>query len=212
MIRTFRPHTAPGLASCAFLLFAPFLGAVETKSWNHSGQTEFEKGTLENLSLSSDGRLTLAPSFRELAVPSVSYLWALAADSKGNLYTGGGSPSSTNSKLVAIDPAGKSRTLAELPGLQIQAIAVDKRDRVYAATAPDGKVYRVDAATGKFEVFYDPKTKYIWSMAFNTAGDLFIGTGDGGEVHRVTADGKGRSSSRRRKPTPAHSQWIRRTT
>src|SRR5215210_4876832 len=99
MIRTFRPHMAPGSAACAFLLFASFAGAVETKSWNRSGQTEFEKGTLENLSLSSDGRLTLAPAFRELADPSVSYLWALAADSKGNLYTGGGSPSSSTSKL-----------------------------------------------------------------------------------------------------------------
>jgi outer membrane protein assembly factor BamB len=191
MIRTFRPHAAPGLASCAFLLFASLAGAVETKNWSRSGQAEFEKGTREILSLSSDGRLTLAPAFRELADPSVSYLWALAADSKGNLYTGGGSPSSASAKLVAIDAAGKSRTLAELPGLQIQAIAVDKRDRVYAATAPDGKVYRVDTATGKFETFYDPKAKYIWSMAFNSRGDLFIGTGDGGEVHRVTAEGKG---------------------
>lgn len=191
MIRTFRPHTAPGLASCAFFLCAAFAGAVETKSWKHSGQVDFEKGALENVSLSSDGRLTLAPVFRELADPSVSYLWALAADSKGNLYAGGGSPSSANSKLIAIDAAGKSRTLAELPGLQIQAIAVDKLDRVYAATVPDGKVYRVDAASGKFDIFYDPKAKYIWSMAFNSRGELFLGTGDGGEVHRVGADGRG---------------------
>ena len=185
MIPNFRP------ATLTLLVCASIAGAVETKSWTHSGQTEFEKGKLQNLSLSSDGRLTLAPVFREVADPSVSYLWALAADSKGNLYTGGGSPSSANSKLIAIDAAGKSRTLAELPGLQIQAIALDKQERVYAATAPDGKVYRVDAATGKFETFYDPKAKYIWSMAFSSRGDLFLGTGDGGEVHRVTPDGKG---------------------
>jgi outer membrane protein assembly factor BamB len=203
MIRTFRPRTAPGLASCAFFVMASVAGAVETKTWSHSGQAAFEKGTLEHLSLSSDGRLTLGPLFRELADPSVSYLWALATDSKGNLYTGGGSPSSANSKLVAIDAAGKSRTLAELPGLQIQAIAVDKRDRVYAATAPDGKVYGVDAATGKFDVFYDPKAKYIWSMAFNSKGDLFIATGDVGQVHRVTAEGKGEVFSRRKRLTPA---------
>ena len=89
---------------------------VETKSWTHSGQTDFEKGTLDNLSLSSDGRLTLAPVFRELADPSIAYLWALASDSKGTLYTGGGSPASSTSKLIAIDPAGKSRAIAELPG------------------------------------------------------------------------------------------------
>ncbi len=189
MIQTFR------LASCTasfVVALSSIAFAVETKSWVHSGQTDFEKGTLENLSLSSDGRLTLAPVFRELTDPSVAYLWALASDSKGTLYTGGGSPSSANSKLVAVDATGKSRVVAELPGLQIQSIAIDKQDRVFVATAPDGKVYRVDA-NGKFDTFYDPKAKYIWAIAFNSRGELFVATGDGGEIHKVGADGKGAS-------------------
>jgi sugar lactone lactonase YvrE len=176
--------------ACAALLGAPLVFAVETRSWIHNGQSDFEKGTLKNLSLRSDGRLTLAPVFRELADPAAAYLWAVAADSKGNVYTGGGGPSASSSKLTVVDSAGKSRTVAELPGLQIQSIAIDRGDRVYAATAPDGKVYRV-AADGKFEVFYDPKAKYIWSIAFNSKGELFVATGDAGEVHRVMPDGKG---------------------
>ncbi|HXA51351.1 MAG TPA: hypothetical protein VNV86_13640, partial [Candidatus Acidoferrum sp.] len=40
-------------------------------------------------------------------------------------------------------------------------------------------------------VFYEPKAKYIWSMVFDKQGNLFIATGDQGEVHRVTPDGKG---------------------
>ena len=60
---------------------------------------DFEKGTLKNLSLRSDGRLTLAPVFRELFDASTAYLWALAGDSKGNLYTGGGGPSASTAKL-----------------------------------------------------------------------------------------------------------------
>jgi hypothetical protein len=78
----------------------------------------------------------------------------------------------------------------ELDGIAIQAIAVDANDRVYAATSPDGKIYRVDAS-GKAQVFYDPKQKYIWSMVFAKSGDLFVGTGDQGEIHRVTTAGKG---------------------
>src|SRR3954452_14286546 len=174
----------------AALLGAPLLFAVETKSWVHNDRTEFEKGTLKGLSLRSDGRLSLAPQFSEIADPSTAYLWALAVDSKGMLYAGGGSPGSPNSKLTAIDPQGKSRTIAEIPGLQIQAIAVDRQDRVYVATAPDGKVYRIGSG-GKPEVFYDPKAKYIWSLAFNHAGDLFVATGDAGEVHRIKPDGQG---------------------
>lgn len=177
-------------ALCAMLALASIAAAVETKSWVHSGQSDFEKGDLQNLSLSSDGRLSLAPVFRELADPSVAYLWALASDSKGILYAGGGSPSSANSKLVAIDTNGKQRVVAEIPGLQIQSIAIDKRDRVYVATTPDGKVYRVES-NGKYETFYDPKAKYIWAIAFNGRGELFVATGDGGDVHKVDASGKG---------------------
>jgi hypothetical protein len=176
--------------ACAALLGAPLVFAAETRSWIHNDQADFEKGTLKNLSLRSDGRLTLAPVFRELADPASAYLWAVAADSKGNVYTGGGGPGESSSKLTVVDSAGKSRTVAELPGLQIQSIAIDRGDRVYAATAPDGKVYRI-AAGGRFEVFYDPKAKYIWSIAFNSKGELFVATGDAGEVHRVTPDGKG---------------------
>jgi hypothetical protein len=164
--------------------------AVETKYWQQSEMADFEKGTLTRLSLSSEGHLTLAPAVKEIYDPSVTFLWAVARDSKGNLYTGGGSLSASKAKLIAIDASGKARTLAELDGMAIQAIAIDRQDRVYAATSPDGKVYRVDSA-GKSEVFYDPHAKYIWALAFSRSGDLFVATGDQGEIHRVTPAGAG---------------------
>jgi len=134
------------------------LSAVETQVWEHSDAADFEKGTLHKLSLSSEGRLTPAPVMRQLYDPSVSFLWTIARDSKGSLYAGGGSVGSSKSKLIVVNPAGQAKTLAELDGMAIQAIAVDKQDRVYAATSPDGKVYRVNA-TGHAEVFYDPHSK-----------------------------------------------------
>ena len=44
----------------------------------------------------------------------------------------------SKSKLIVVNAAGQAKTLAELDGMAIQAIAVDKQDRVYAATSPDG--------------------------------------------------------------------------
>jgi hypothetical protein len=77
--------------------------------------------------------------------------------------------------------------------MAVQAIAIDRQDRVYAATSPDGKVYRVDGSKNdaKAEVFYDPHAKYIWALAFSRSGDLFVATGDQGEIHRVTPAGTG---------------------
>jgi len=166
------------------------LRAVDTKTWQQGEMADFEKGTLTRLSLASDGRLALAPVVKEIFDPSVAFLWAIARDSKGNLYAGGGGLGGSKTKLFMVDPAGKSKTLADLEGITIQAIAIDSKDRVYAATSPDGKVYRVDQ-TGKSEVFYDPKQKYIWALEFSKSGDLFVATGDQGEIHRVTPAGVG---------------------
>jgi sugar lactone lactonase YvrE len=175
-------------ARCAFLLCAlsAALFGGQTRTWTQGDFADFEKGVIKSLSVRSDGVLTLAPRSKEWSDTSAMYLWTLARDSKGNLYSGGGS----DARLYRIGSDGKSRVLAELEGLEIHAIAVDSKDRVYAATAPDGKVYRI-AANGKAEVFFDPKAKYIWALAFDRQDNLFIATGDHGEVYRVTPDGKG---------------------
>lgn len=177
------------------LTLAVFAGAsafaVETRSWQQSEMGDFEKGKLSKLSLRNDGRLTLAPVVKELHDASTAYLWAVAQDSKGNTYIGGGSANGTSEKLIQVDANGKAKTIAELEGLEIHAIAVDRSDAIYAATSPDGKVYKLRNAGAKPEVFYDPKAKYIWALAFNAAGDLFIATGDKGEIHRVTPNGRG---------------------
>jgi hypothetical protein len=171
---------------------AALLTASQTRTWTQSDYTDFEKGVIKNLSVRSDGLLSLAPRSRELMDTSAAYLWALTQDSKGNLYAAGG----PGAKLYRFSPDAKAssekpKPIADLDALGIQALAVDSRDRVYAATAPDGKVYRI-AGNSKPEIFYEPKAKYIWAMTFNAQGDLFVATGDPGEIDRVTPDGKGK--------------------
>jgi sugar lactone lactonase YvrE len=164
--------------------------AVDTHFWQHGDRSDFESGTLKNLSLRADGRIFLAPEFTEIFDSSTPYLWTLAADSKGNLYTAGGGTGSGTAKVFVIDRAGKSRAFAELDGLEIHAIVLDSKDEIYAATDPDGKIYKI-ASDGKPKLFYDPHQKYIWAMAFNAKGDLFVATGDQGEIYRVTPSGTG---------------------
>jgi hypothetical protein len=182
-------HKNPILIAAAVTLAVP-LAAVETRFWQQYDAADYEKAALNKLSLRSDGRLALAPVFKEVFDSSTAFLWAVAEDSKGNLYVGGGAPSASTAKLFQVDTQGRGKLLAELNGLEIHAIAIDRSGRVYAATSPDSKVYRVDAA-GKAEVFYDPKAKYIWAMAFNSRGELLVATGDEGKIHKVGADGNG---------------------
>jgi len=164
--------------------------AVETRTWLHSSQADFEKGVLKRISLRSDGRLTLAPKTDELLDSSTSALWAVAGDSKGNVYAGGGGPGARAAEVFRIDRSGNAETIAELEGLQVQALAVNSKDEVFAATAPDGAIYRV-TANGGGELFFEPAEKYIWAMVFDGHGDLFVGTGDSGAIYRVHPDGEG---------------------
>src|SRR6202011_922476 len=115
----------------------------------------------KNLSLRSDGLLSLAPQFREVFDSSSAYLWALAQDSAGNLYTGGG----TGAKLYPISPTGEKKTLAEFDALEVHAIAIGRDNQVFVSTAPDGKVYKV-SPSGKSEVFYDAKNKKLMGARF----------------------------------------------
>src|SRR5690242_21595150 len=99
----------------------------QTRTWSQGDFADFEKGVIKNVSIRSDGVLTLAPRSKEWSDTAAMYLWTLARDSKGNLYTAGGS----DARLYRAGADGKSRVLAELDGLEIHALAVDKIGRAH---------------------------------------------------------------------------------
>src|SRR5579872_2512774 len=106
----------------ALLLFVGALLclASETRSWIQSDYQAFEKGNIRDLSIRSDGRLSLAPQTTEIYDSSTAYLWTMAQDSHGDLYTAGG----PGAKLFRIAPGGKGEKIAEFDALEIHAIAI----------------------------------------------------------------------------------------
>jgi hypothetical protein len=175
------------VAMSALVLSAGSLALrADTKHWNQSLLEDFEAGKTENVSLRSDGKLVLAPRFREIYDAPSSYLWALATDSKRNLYAAGG----PDARVFRIGPDGATETFFETEAVEIHALAVDANDNVYAATSPESKIYKIDPS-GTHSLFFEPPLDYVWDMAFDKNGNLFVGTGDGGKIYRVTPDGKG---------------------
>ncbi len=184
-------HSGLRRATALLLLaYAPaLLPAVETHVWEHSDQSDFARGTTKKLSVRSDGRLTLAPEFKELDSTTVPYLWAVEQDSKGVLYYAGGAPTGASTKIYSLNGNEKPHVFAEIPGLEVHALAIDSRDRLYAAVLPDAKIYRIE--NGKPQLFFDAHCKYIWAMAFDKSGSLFVATGDAGLIYKVSPDGVG---------------------
>src|SRR5581483_1716203 len=121
-----------------------------------------------------------------------------------NLFAAAGSPA----RLYEVSPDGKTSVIFEPQELQIQSLVVDKNGAIYAATSPDGKVYKIEQqtapavkgqktppatpATGswKSSLYFDPGTKYIWDLALDNAGNLYVATGDHGEIFKVTPQGE----------------------
>jgi sugar lactone lactonase YvrE len=193
------------------VITSSFAFAQGTRSWEQSKFDDLEKGTAAGVAIRNTGGLALAPSFKLLYATPSTYIWAIAADDAGNVYAATGSPA----RVYRITPDGKSSIIFQPQELQVQALRVGPNGIIYAATAPDGKVYKIEHTAGKAEEkkveksadnskdakpsvdaswssseYFAPGTKYIWDLALDKAGNLYIATGDHGEIYKVTPKGE----------------------
>lgn len=202
------------------LLFtATLLFAEGTHIWEQSSYDDLEKGTTKGVAIRSEGGLELAPAFAPVFTTPSTYIWAIADDGHGNVFAAAGAPA----RVYRITPQGQASIVMQPGELQVQALVVAKDGTIYAATSPDGKVYKIErSASGagaaatperssaqdatrsqpeksrsvpvdtayKSSVFFDPGTKYIWDLALDEQGQLYVATGDRGEIFRVQKDGQ----------------------
>ena len=201
-----------------FVLIMVVLALAEgTRTWQQTKFEEFEKGTSHGIAIRSDGSLELAPALKPLYTTPSTYIWAIAADQQGNVYAAAGSPA----RIYRVTPDGQTSIIFAPQELQVQSLVVDDKGVTYAGTSPDGKVYKIEykpaapAAAGRktdatsseaktqdkppvvvdpsyvSSVYFDPKTKYIWDLALDHDGRLYVATGDHGEIFRVEKNGTG---------------------
>jgi WD40 repeat protein len=170
--------------------------AQGTRLWSQSKFDEFEKGKPDGVAITSDGHLVAGPESKLVFTTPSTYVWSVAADREGNAYLATGAPAT----VLRVTPDGKSTKLFSSKDLTVQSVRVGPDGAVYAATLPSGKVYKLDAQTAErteenATVAFDPaataeKPKYVWDMAFDAEGRLYIATGGPAGIYRVTNGGK----------------------
>jgi len=187
------------VSAAASLLLSHVAQAQGTKVWSQSRYDEFEKGTPLGIAISSEGYLEAGPTMNELAATGTTYVWSIAAGAHGEVYAGTGNPA----RVVKVAD-GKQTTIFESKDVSVQVVRVAPDGSIYAATLPSGKVYRLKAGEtnldeSKAEVVFDPATaatkaedrpKYIWDMAFDAKGQLYIATGAPAAIYRIAPGGK----------------------
>src|SRR5580692_2848657 len=198
------------------LVLAAF--AEGTHSWEQAKFEELVKGNASGVAIRSNGGLELALTFKSLYATPSTYIWAIAADDAGTVYVAAGAPA----RVYRVTPDGKSTIIFEPKELQVQALQIGAGGVIYAATAPDGKVYKIEHKPGNkapaktdpgqgtpgekdkekdvvkptadpswsSSVYFEPGTKYIWDLALDKGGNLYVATGDHGEIFRVTPKGE----------------------
>src|ERR1700759_3196102 len=119
--------------------------AQGTKLWTVSRYDEMERGTTDGVAIRSDGRIEAGPATSLLYQTGGNYVWSVAADAAGNAYAGLGGATAGRAGVMRVAADGKATKVFEGKELGVQALRVGADGQVYAATSPDGKVYRLGA-------------------------------------------------------------------
>jgi sugar lactone lactonase YvrE len=203
----------------SFLLISSLSFAEGTRTWFQSRYDEFEKGTARGVAIRSDGVLELSPALKQVANTPSTYVWSVVSDRDGNAYVAAGSParvykvtpqgqttivfqpqelqvqsllmSRDGSLYAATSPDGKIYRITHgvgtaAPAKPVEPVkaASDQQPSEATQSVPTDPSYTSS-------VFFDPKTKYIWNLAEDTDGRLYVATGDHGEIFRVEKNGTG---------------------
>ncbi|MEO5936543.1 MAG: WD40 repeat domain-containing protein, partial [Terriglobales bacterium] len=142
--------------------------------------------------ITPDGKAAVIFQPKELQVQSI------ALDANGVLYAA----TSPDGMVYKIEKSADVKTDANKDAKEAVKATPEKADS--KSDAPKTGAAKSDATSSdapkeadktpvdpsyRSAVFFDPKTKYIWSLAFDPDGRLYVATGDRGELFRVNRDG-----------------------
>ncbi len=201
-----------------FLVMPAF--ADGTRTWEQSKFDDLTKGTATAVAIRSSGGLELAPSFKLLYATPSTYIWAIAADDMGNVYAATGSPARVyritpdghatiifepqelQVQTLEVDPHGAiyAATAPDGKVYKIEHKPREKSDASKSENKSDSKSDKdakdkdpakpaLDPAWTSSE-YFAPGTKYIWDLVLDKAGNLYVATGDHGEIYKVTPKGE----------------------
>jgi len=201
------------------LLTAASLVGEGTRTWEQSKFEDLVKGTSNGVAIRSNGGLHLAPSFKLLYSTPSTYIWAVEADHAGNIYAATGSPARVyritpdgKSSIIfqpqelqvqalqvapgdtiyaATAPDGKVYRIEHKPGEKNESAKSESsksESKSSDSAQKDATKPALDPSWSSSE-YFAPGTKYIWDLALDKAGNLYVGTGDRGEIYKVTPKG-----------------------
>lgn len=177
--------------------------AVTSKIDRHTSAEDFLKGTTDNTSVDSDGTIRLSRQTEPIELGKLlDDAWSInsiVAAAKNTVYLG----TSPNGRIIKYkngkatilyEPATDESNEADSVGtpflnLHVFALAADSKGRVLAAiSGAECKLLRFDGK--KHDVIFESETeKYIFAIALDRSGNIFLGTGPNGKIYMLDPRG-----------------------
>jgi streptogramin lyase len=114
--------------------------------------------------------------------------FSVTVDKKGRVFAG----SAPEGNIFRIDSEGKGTLLYDAAESYPWDLEIGPDGQLYAAMGSPGAVYRIDPENGKAEKIFETDDNHVVCLAFDTQGNIVLGTEGRGLVVRVTKDGAAR--------------------
>ena len=175
-------------------LCAAVTQAQGTKQWTVDRFEALERGTPEGVAIRSDGRLEAGPAVTPMYSVGGSYIWSLTEDAQGMAYVGFGGSAADGAVVMRVGADGRGEKVLGDKAFGVQAVRAGADGAIFAATSPDGRVYRIEKTGGTPKVVFDAATveekpKYLWDLAAGEDGSLYVATGAPAAVYRLPQSG-----------------------
>ena len=149
------------------------------QNWYSEGVRDMLGGKIISTAIQADGALILSSEFRALTHLPASSILAASQLSDGSVIIGSSQPGALYQLKPGTD---KAETLLSLDQGLITAVTRSNDDTIYAATAPQAKIY---AGKGKnLKPVYNAEEAYIWDLAA-VGKKLYFVTGKPGSLYEL---------------------------
>jgi hypothetical protein len=172
----------------AFLL-ASTASATTTRFFRQTTVKDFEEGEATATAVAPPGEVLPGMKVVRVAVDA-AFAWCAAhSRDRNTAYFGTGD----RGRIFALGVAGAAKQVAELDAPWVTALAVRPDGNLLAGTTPGGRIFTVDAKTGKSSVFAKVAAEHVWALAVDAArGTTYAATGDAGKIFAIDSKGVAR--------------------
>ena len=169
--------------------FTGAAGAVSVRSWSASTEHDLGRGTLDGTAIDAEGRVRLAPEIENLWGPGEGVVWDVG-------------PAGERAAFVALSGPGRVLRLSagKEPELWysapdenlVTALVADDAGGVVFGVSPEGAVYRARSRGSEIQIdkLADTGARFVWGLARDAGGKLWIATGAPGLLLRLERDGE----------------------